>query len=213
MRNIGEVVDGQFVEELLKNLKSVGVSRESVRAIFIEGSALYLENPNDIDFKVIVKWRNLKAEIGKVFRIKGYRVECTYYTLDEWNRVDQSKRVFYYVTESPDMILVYGTDEGFKRFDVVSDETLARKVYNLYDKYLFNFKALENTDRRSDEEPMKMPQKRLWNFLLFAYKIINGSHTLTAEQIRAVQDAHDLKTSIEDYRGLLDKLRNMEDKK
>ncbi len=206
MRNIGETVDAQFVETLLDEMRRIGVERKFVRAIFIEGSALYLEHPNDIDFKIIVDWHNPKAETGKAFRIKGNGVECTYYTLEEWNRVDQSRRIFYYVTESPDMILVYGTDEGFKRYDVVKDRALARKVFGFYDKCLFNAPPKGRLHGREDEG-IRMPQKRLWNFLLFAYKIMNGSHRLTEEQMREVQAAHDLKVSIEDYRTLFESLQ------
>ncbi len=209
MRSIGEVVDGRFVEALLDEMQKIGVERKSVHAIFIEGSALYLEHPNDIDFKIIVGWYNPKAEIGKPFRVMDCSVECTYYTLEEWNRVDQSRRIFYYVTESPDMILVYGTDEGFKRFDVIEDRDLAKKVLGFYDKYLFNAPP-ERMRARGGEEEYRMPQKRLWNFLLFAYKIMNGSHELSREQMRAVQDAHDLKASIEDYRTLFEELRRKE---
>ena len=206
MRNIGEIVDKNFVATLLEEIQRIGVERKSVRAIFIEGSALYLDNPGDIDFKIIVAWHNPKAEIGKAFRIKGYKVECTYYTLDEWNSVDKSRRIFYYITESPDMILVYGTDEDFKRYDVVKDRDLARKVLGFYDKYLFNAPPKERVRGREDEE-IRMPQKRLWNFLLFAYKIMNGSHRITEEQMRVVQEAHDLKTSIEDHRALFECLQ------
>lgn len=209
MQNIGEVVDGQFVDELLENLRAIGVSQESIRAILIEGSALYIENPHDIDFKVIVNRENPKAEIGKSFFIKGYKVECTHYTLDEWNNIDRSSRIYYYLTQTPDMILVYGTDEGFKRFDVVADEEIARKVYDIYDKYLFNYDA-ENARTAKRVRP-KMPPKRLWNFLLFAFKRINRSHILTDEQRRLVQDAHDLKLSVESYRGLFKSLFHSEE--
>ena len=205
MRNIGEIVDKNFVATLLDEMQRIGVERKSVRAIFIEGSALYLDHPGDIDFKIIVAWHNPKAEIGKAFRIKGYKVECTYYTLDEWNSVDKSRRIFYYITESPDMILVCGTDDGFKRYDVVKDRDLARKVLGFYDRCLFNAPPKERRGR--EDEEIRMPQKRLWNFLLFAYKIMNGSHRLTAEQMREVQAAHDLKTSIEDHRVLFESLQ------
>ena len=208
MKNIGEVVDGQFVEMLLDEMRKIGVERKSVRAVFIEGSALYLEHPGDIDFKVIVEWHNPKAEIGKAFRIKGYKVECTYYTLAEWNSVDKSRRIFYYITESPDMVLVYGTEDGFKRYDVVRDRDLARKVLGFYDKHLFNVSTTDRMRGRNEEEPITMPKKRLWIFLLFAYKIMNGSHTLTEEQMRETQAAHDLNTKIEDYRTLFESLQN-----
>lgn len=210
MQNIGEVVDGQFVDELLENLKSIGVPLPSIQAILIEGSALYLDHPNGIDFKVIVEYCNPKAEVGRSFNIKGYKVECTHYTLEEWNSVDSSTQIFYYVTESPDMILVYGNDEGLKRFDVVRDRDLARKVLAFYDKYLFNAPQ-ESVRGRGGEEAVRIPKKRLWNFLLFAYKIINGSHALTSEQLQAVQDAHDLKSTVEEYRNLFDRLQAVEE--
>ena len=214
MYNLQNIVDEQFVEDLLQRMHDIGVARKTVMAIFVEGSALYLANPNDIDFKVIVAWHNPKAEIGRSFTIKGYRVECTYYRLTEWNNVDKGKRIFYYVTESPDMILVYGSEVGFKRFDIVADRELARKVYGLYDKYLFNYEpptrpARRGTAREQEKNPMQMPPKRLWNFLLFAYKLYNNSHTLTEMQLQKVQDAHDCKSTLEDYRGLFVQLGEM----
>lgn len=209
MQELNSIVNERFVDKLLDQMAAIGVARRTVQAIFIEGSALYLENPGDIDFKILVTWHNPKAEIGRSFEIDGYKVECTYYTLAEWNAVDQTARSFYFITEAPDMILVYGSDLGFKRFDVVSDKALARKVLDIYGKQLFNYQApVRDNGRtmRNDADPLRLSSKRLWNFLLFAYKIQNGSHKLTAKQMQAVQNAHDGKTSVEDYRRLFAEL-------
>ena len=41
----------------------------------------------------------------------------------------------------------------------------------------------------------QMPEKRLWNFLLFYFKCENKSHKLTPKQLKILQKAHDLKYS------------------
>lgn len=206
MRNIETIVSKQFIAALIANLSAIGITENNIECILLEGSALYLENPNDLDFKVIVKFINPKAELGRSFDIvcgdgETRKVECTFYTFKKWGKQPATRKLIYYVTESPDMITVYGNDAKFVRHDILTNRELARKVLLNYDKSLFNY-VEEN--KKQGYQPM-LP-KRLWNFLLFAYKLKNNSHEVTNAQLETIQDAHDLKLELEDYRSLFNEI-------
>lgn len=201
MQNIRTIVNSQFVAILIANLNAVGITSNNIECILLEGSSLYLEECGDIDFKVIVKHYNPKAETLRSFSINGYTVECTFYTFKDWAKVASYKKLIYFVTESPDMITVFGNDAKFVRHDILTNRELARKVLLNYDKSLFNY-VEEN--KKQGWQPM-LP-KRLWNFLLFAYKLKNNSHEVTNAQLETIQDAHDLKLELEDYRSLFNEI-------
>ena len=43
------------IRDILKELKKKGIKKDNIICIFQEGSSLYLEKYNDLDFKVVVK--------------------------------------------------------------------------------------------------------------------------------------------------------------
>lgn len=199
---LDQVINESFINEILKHINGIGISTYNIECILIEGSSLYLENANDIDLKVIVKRYNDKAEMIRSFSISNYKVDCTYYTVRDWNKVMDFKKDAQYIVESPDMICIYGDDKNFKRFDPINDKEVQRFVLNVYDKNFFNFDE-------KNKNTFLMKDKRLWNFLLFAYKVKNKSNTLTALQIETMQRAHDLELNKEDYRPLFNEIKEI----
>lgn len=195
-------ITNEFITELISNLESIGYSTNNIECILQEGSSLYLKNYDDMDFKVIVRHINPQAEIEKRFDIQGQTVECVFYTLREWNEVENFKNMIYFIAESPDMKLIYGSDRNFVRHDIVKDNNLAKKVLINYDKCLFNW----NEDYKK-QGYWQMEEKRLWNFLLFYFKRENGSHKLTPKQLKILQKAHDLKYSKTMFKDYFNKLK------
>lgn len=184
------MINQEFISELLSSLKSIGYGTDNIECVLQEGSSLYLKDYGDIDFKVIVKNRNPNADTNRQFDIQGKIVECVFYTLRDWNEIPNYKKMLYFITESPDMKLIYGSDKNFVRHDVVKDKSLALKVLENYDRCFFNY--VEDNKKFGF---MQMPDKRLWNFLLFYFKVENNSHRLTPKQLKILQKAHDLKYS------------------
>lgn len=198
--DLKKIITKEFVEELISNLNKIGITTYNIECILAEGSAIYLDSFNDIDFKVIVKRYNNKAEISQTFEIQGHKVECCYYTFKDWNRIFEYRTNAHYIAESPDMICVYGDDSRFTRYDVINNKDLQKYVLNVYDKGLFNYDENQKKIRR-------MSNKRLWNFLLFAYKLTNKSNTLTASQVATMQKAHDLELDKEEFRPLFNQIK------
>lgn len=182
------------IETLIKCLNKIGISPYNIICILQEGSSLYVKHPNDIDYKVIVKKLNPVADIEQDFIIGGKKVECVYYTLKEWENVMLEHNA-YFITECKDMKCVYGDDSKFKRYDVVNDINVQKYVLGIYDKYFFK------------DSDMYLGDKRLWNFLVFAYKVLNKTDKLTEEQLNLVNKAHDLKLNKDDFRPLFEKLK------
>ena len=191
-----------FVSELLANLSAIGYPLHSIICVLQEGSSLYLKDYGDIDFKVIVKSKNENADTSRQFDIDGHIVECVFYTLKEWNDIIKYKKMIYFVTESPDMKVVYGSDRKFVRHDVVKDKYVAKRVLENYDRCFFNY--VEDS-KKYGWYPME--EKRLWNFLLFYFKCENKSHRLTQKQLKILQKAHDLKYSKTMFRDYFNKLK------
>lgn len=199
--DLKELKKNEFIEELLSNLNSIGISTYNVQCILAEGSALYLDNPNDIDLKIIVKRYNDKAETLKIFTIQNYKVECCYYTFRDWASV-MSYRKAYFIVESPDMICIYGDDSDFKRFDPVNDSNVKKYIVDIYNDCFFNYS-------KKKKGSFELNPKRLWNFLLFAYKVLNKSNTLSKEQLATVQKAHDLELDKEEFRELFNEIKEL----
>ena len=190
-------IDNMFTSELLSNLSAIGYPLNSIICVLQEGSSLYLKDYGDLDFKVIVRSKNENADISRQFDIDGHVVECVFYTLKEWNDIVKYKKMVYFVTESPDMKVLYGSDRNFVRHDVVKDKFVAKRVLENYDRCFFNY-VEEN--KKYGWYPME--DKRLWNFLLFYFKRENKTHKLTQKQLKILQKAHDLKyqkTMFKDY--------------
>ena len=156
--DLNKIIKEDFINDLLANLNNIGIPIYNVECILVEGSALYLTNANDIDLKVMLKRYNNKAEMMKSFSISNYKVDCTYYTFNDWSRVLEYKKDAQYIVESPDMVCIYGNDEKFLRFDPVNDKAIQKFVIEIYDKYFFNYK-------KENKQTYKMDDKRLWNFL------------------------------------------------
>lgn len=197
--DLNKIVTKEFVEELISNLNKIGITTYNIECILAEGSSLYLDNVNDLDFKVIIKRHNDKAETIRTFNVLGYKVECCYYTYKDWANVMKYKKA-YFITESPDMICVYGDDARFFRYDPVNDKEAQKYLVKIYDEHLFNYD--ENKKGSYEFKP-----KRLWNFLLFAYKLTNKSNTLTASQVATMQKAHDLELDKEEFRPLFNQIK------
>lgn len=191
----------EFINKLLDELERRGIRRNTIECILQEGSSLYLENPNDLDFKVIVSYYNPKAETFSPIVIDGTAVECCFYTPRDWNRVCDYKKA-YFIVECPDMKCVYGDDSNFKRYDVLHDKNLQKYIINIYDKFLFN---VDPNNKKI--QPFK--KKRLWNFLLFAYRIKNNSLEVTSTQLNTIQNAHDQKVEVESYQVLFEDIKRI----
>lgn len=187
----------KLIRTLIEELEKRGVRKNTIECILQEGSSLYLTNPNDLDFKVIVSHYNPKAETHKPIIIEGKKIECCFYTFKDWERVTSYKKA-YFIVESQDMKCVYGNDSKFKRYNVLEDIELQKYVVEIYDKNLFNPKG----------KIKPFEKKRLWNFLLFASRVKNNSQRLTAEQIDMMQKAHDLQVEVAEVRPMFDSLKN-----
>ena len=74
--------------------------------------------------------------------------------------------------------------------------------YDIFDKYFFNYDA-----KRKGTYQMK--DKRLWNFLLFAFKVKNESNALSSAQIEKMQTAHDGDLTKADCKYLFDELKEI----
>lgn len=197
-------ITNEFLTELLSNLELIGYSIKNIECILQEGSSLYLDNYDDIDFKIMVKHINPNADIGRQFDVKGHKVDCTYYTFKDWAKVGEYMKVIYFITESPDMICIYGSDKNFVRHNVVKNKKLALKVLDNYEKCLFDYK--EGYQLHGYHQ---MPPKRLWNFLVFYYKLKNGRNRIYSRQLQQIKLAHDLKLSVEDCKGKFHELCEM----
>lgn len=189
----------KIIKELIEELEKRGVRKNTIECILQEGSSLYLTNPNDLDFKVVVSHYNPKAETHKPIIIDNKKIECCFYTFKDWERVTSYKKA-YFIVESQDMICVYGDGSKFKRYNVLEDIKLQKYVLDIYDKYLFNV---------TNNKIKPFGKKRLWNFLLFAYRIKNNSRELIPAQIDMMQKAHDLKLEVIEVKPLFDSLKNI----
>lgn len=197
-----EIINDSFIEKLLIKINKIGITKYNIKCILLEGSALYLDSFNDLDFKVIVKYYAPKAETLFNFNIDGYTVECCYYTSTDWKKVHQNRKDAQYIAEAPDMITIYGHDDDFYRHDIVTDKNLQKYILDVYDKHLFNY-------NKKNKETYLFKDKRLWNFLLFAYKVKNNSHTLSNKQLANLQLAHDGLLTKEEFRSLFDELKEL----
>ena len=180
------------VRDILKELKKKGVTKDNIICIFREGSSIYLDHYNDLDFKVVVK--EMPDGNGAYFptTIKGQNVEFVYVTVPMWNNI-MNRQAAYFLAECLDYELIYGDDSGFKRYDVFNDKKVQKYLVDIYDRYLFNFK--------DDGIAFPFSEKRIWNFLLFYFYWINERNVLSDKQREELQKAHDGVTNIDKYRS------------
>lgn len=188
-------IDQKFSNRVLAQVLKHGYRECDIIAIFQVGSSLYLKNTGDIDFKVLVSELH-GDEYFPPFTYKGIKCECSIHSLKSWNNLDGQYRAIY-IAESNDMKLIYGCDKTVKKYDVLNDKDSQQYLMNLYNIALFN----PTTMSKPFEE------KRLWNFLLFAFKYKNKSERLTPKQLKVLQQAHDLKVDKEQFRGLFNEMK------
>lgn len=198
--NLQLINNETFVNQLIDNITSIGVPKTNISAMFLVGSALYLSNPNDVDVKVIVKNYNPKAEVSRNFVINGIKVQAHYYRFRDWARVKDWK-VANFIAESEDMILIYGDDSRFVRYDVTTDKANQEYILDIYDKYLFNY----NPDNK---KTYQFKEKRVWNFMLFYFKVKNASNELTSLQLEELNNVHQ-NPSIEYCRPFFEELQGL----
>lgn len=185
-----------FVEDLLKELQKVGVIKFNIVCILHYGSSLYVKNYDDYDFKVIVKHHTQHTKNTVETRVANTKVHVVFYTLSEWNNI-LNERDQCVVSECNEMTCVYGDDSEFTRYDVVHDKEVQKYVLNLFDENFFN----------CTKDEFYLGDKRLWNFLLFAFKVRNKSNKLKWYQKHLINKAHDLKLNKENFRPMFERLQ------
>lgn len=198
--NLQEIKKPTFINKLLEKIEGVGVPKNNILAIFLVGSALYLTNPADLDFKVIVKRHYVKAEIGRNFMIKGKKVQCHYYTLKDWANIKAYKKDAQYIAEAHDMELIYGSDEGVLRHDVLTNKENQKYLIDIWGKHFF--------EHDPEGKFYKFDKKRLWNFILFANKVNGQTHEITNPQKLQMDQAHEGLIDIEDLRTVYEQLKS-----
>lgn len=179
------IISDNFISDLFLQIEHEhNIPRDDIECILLCGSALYFENPHDIDFKVILKnTNNVSQKTLSKLNVQNYTVDCLYYTPASWKSVTKTHYPCQFITESPDLLCIYGSDKKFYRFDILKSKSLKKYIATIWDKYFFNIRNAKTDNLFTD--------KRLWNFLLFAYKILNNSHILTEQQKIQLQKAHD----------------------
>jgi len=194
--NSRKLLTNEFVEDLLKELQKAGVIKFNIVCILHYGSSLYVKNYDDFDFKVIIKRRTPHTNNTIETRVLGSKVHIVFYTLSEWNNI-LNERDQCVVSECNEMTCVYGDDSEFTRYDVVHDKEVQKYVLNLFDENFFN----------CTKDEFYLGDKRLWNFLLFAFKVRNKSNKLKWYQRHLINKAHDLKLNKENFRPMFERLQ------
>ena len=188
--------------KLLKVLDRLGYKRNNIICIYLEGSSLYCKNPHDIDYKVIVNHYNPKVKHHLDFDIDNQRSQATIYTLYDWNNIYKYKKDCLFITKGRDMKKVYGDESQLIKYDIIANKNFAKLVIEAYDKCLFNYVSTNSIYGY----PM-MNERRLYDFLVFAYKIKNNSQKLTRKQLKEINMVHDMENpNIEEYRPLFNEI-------
>lgn len=189
-------IDRTFIALLVLELERNGISPFNIECILQYGSSTYVRKPDDYDFKVIVKKHSEHTHNLLDTTILDIKVQCVFYSLKDWNNI-LNERAQCVVAESTEMICVYGDDSNFKRYNIVEDKDAQKYVLSIYDEFFFNCK----------DQDFYLGDKRLWNFLVFAFKLKNKSNLLTKHQLSLINKAHDLKLNKEKFRPLFNSLK------
>lgn len=189
-------ISEKFVPELIKEIQKFGISRFNIKCIWHYGSSLYVKNYDDYDFKIIVKNRTEHTRNTIETKVLDNKVHLVFYTESEWNDI-LNERDQCVVSECNEMECVYGEDSGLTKFDIIHDKEVQKYVLCLFDEYFFN----------CIDEDFYLGDKRLWNFLLFAFKVKNKSNRLRLYQKHLINKAHDLKIDKEKFRPLFENLK------
>ena len=185
-----------FVPELIKEIQKCGISRFNIKCVWHYGSSLYVKHYDDYDFKVIVKNRTEHTRNTIETKVLGSKCHIVFYTQSEWNDI-MNERDQCVVTECNEMECIYGSEEGLIKYDVIHDEEVKRYVLILFDENFFN----------CTNQDFYLGDKRLWNFLLYAFKVKNKSNRLSWYQRHLINKAHDLKIDKEKFRPLFERLK------
>jgi len=180
-----------FKTNLFKELEKFGVSKYNISYVLLYGSSLYVKHYDDYDFKIIVKRRTEHTKNTIETEVCGTKVHFVFYTIEEWNDL-LNERDQCVVAECNEMICIYGEKNKLKMYDCINDKEVQEYLITLYDEMLFN---CENND-------FYLGDKRLWNFLLFAFKFKNKSNHISWYQRLLINRAHDLKLDKEKFRPL-----------
>lgn len=197
--NLQEFKKATFINKLLEKIEGVGVPRNNIETIFIVGSALYLTKPSDLDLKVIVKRYYVKAEVGRDFVINGQKVQCHYYTKKDWANIKKYKKDAQYIAEAHDMEVIYGSDVEVLRHDVLTNKENQAYLIDIWGKHFF--------EHDPEGKLHKFDKKRLWNFLLFANKVIGQTHEITNPQKLQMDQAHEGLLDVETIRPIYNSLK------
>lgn len=126
-------------EEIIKLedfLLGLGIFNKDIVSVFVEGSYLYVNEPNDIDLVVIIK-DGTKCSRSKenTLVLRGLHCDVNILTVDEFNHIDMHWQ-FQLYHEEEDWICVYGDPNGVKR-RVLDDRLLALEE-SAFDAILFH---------------------------------------------------------------------------
>lgn len=186
----------KFVDGVIAELQKVGVIKYNIVCIMHYGSSLYVKHYDDYDFKVIVKHHTPHTKNTVEGKVLNTKIHYVFYTMSEWNNI-LNERDQCVVAECNEMTCIYGDDSEFYRYDVVIDKEVQKYLVTTYDEHLFN----------CEDQEFYLGDKRLWNFLLFAFKVKNQSDKLKWRQRHLINKAHDLKLNKEKFRPLFNELK------
>lgn len=176
---------------IIRLLNQLNIPLNEVICVWRFGSSLYVDNTNDTDIRAIVKSNKYVGQ----FKVDDYDVCVMSKTY--WNSIKALSESDITIQQSHDFIKLYGDDNGLKKYDCIHDKDNIEWLLNIYDIYFFN----------CCERSKKLKAKLLYNFLIFAYRVLNHSSILTQEQKETIQKAHDNELDMEDYRYLLEKIK------
>lgn len=179
-----------YVDEILEYLEEHKIPKETVIAIYQTGSSLYFKDCGDVDIRVIATKR---VPLPNQAYIDGKYCDIIVRTPEDWNHASEEKYESYFLAQCPDEILLYGSESKVKKYDPLTDKQVQSSILKFYEKKLFN-------------DSLTKP-KKLWNFLLLAFKLQNNSNKLTEYQLKEMNKARKGLISAEKYRPLFDELK------
>lgn len=103
----------QDICDLKDTLLDLGVFPSNLKAVFLEGSSLYVREPKDLDFLVLTKQRPLfhKQPEGYAETIKGLPIDVNIFSVEQFRDINRFyKHQFYH--EEMDYKLILGDADG-----------------------------------------------------------------------------------------------------
>lgn len=181
---------------VLLDIEKHGISPYNIVCVLRFGSSLYVKHPDDYDFKVFLKKKTADSQSIIDSSLIFGKVQYILITPHEWNDM-LNLRGQCCIAGVDDMEVIYGDASSIRKYNVIEDKDVQKYVLNIYDYFFFN----------CTEPDYYLGEKRLWNFLVFYYKMKNHSNKLTRHQLKMVSKAHDLKFDKEKFRPLFEKLK------